>query len=155
VDGLSPSFSENVGPNELIFHPRGALVVGSAGSGTFGVALTLQTPFFYDAAPGHNLLLDVKNYQGEALDQSPFGTLDLDAQYTLGDGVSSVDANSVGSAFGNVNTGGLITQFTYTPVPEANPSTLFGLGVIGYVLSRCRRDKNLLLKRDQKEVPCR
>jgi hypothetical protein len=133
-DGLSSVFSQNVGADNTIVFQRGSLAVPGMQSGTIGYFINFQTPFFYDAAPGHNLILDVRNYQAGYV--SFAGLSFFDAENTVGDSVSSVWSLSVNGTMADaVDTIGLVTQFTYTPVPEPSAIllTICGLGVLGLV----------------------
>jgi hypothetical protein len=116
-DSLSPVFAQNVGLDDRVFY-SGVLSLNSAGGGNFDITIHGGSPFYYNPALG-NLLLDVRNYTGARI--SVFGS--LLAEYTVGDTVSKIYAYNVGaSAADGVDTGGLVTLFTVTPVPE--PSML-------------------------------
>jgi hypothetical protein len=149
-DGLSGVFSENVGANDTVVFQRGSLAVAGIQSGTIGYFINFQTPFFYDAAPGHNLLLDVKNYQG-GYNMLPLQSFSfMDAQDVSGDGVSRVYSYSVNSATAEaVDTIGLVTQFTYTPVPEPSAAALFIFGLARVLICSRVLGKKTLSKRKE------
>jgi hypothetical protein len=118
-DGLSAMFAENVGADNTVAF-SGPLRFFDTAVETFGVHIPLQTPFFYDPSRG-NLLMDVRNYV--TIPAKPFGYPLLIAEGTLNDSVSTVaafDVNSPNAPFSG--TGGLVTAFTVTPIPE--PSTV-------------------------------
>jgi len=126
VDGLSTTFANNVGGNVTSVF-SGALPMSSSFTGPaggpkqFDISITLTTLFFYDPALG-NLLLDVRNFGAGT-------TTQFDAQFSS-DSISRVFTFSpagVNSPIGQTDTGGLVTKFTTTTVPE--PSSLFLLSV--------------------------
>jgi len=115
-DGVSDTFAENVGANDTVVF-SGSLPLSSAFTGpeagpkAFDIVIALQIPFWYDPTAG-NLLLDVRNFSGEA-------TTQFDAELTEDDPVSRV------GSFGGVDSptadfsdsAGLVVQFTLTPLP--------------------------------------
>jgi len=66
IDGLSTSFADNVGADVMDIFPRGAFSYAGDPSGSGGFSsILLPTPFYYDPSQG-NLLLDFRNFGGEA-----------------------------------------------------------------------------------------
>jgi hypothetical protein len=142
-DGLSLVFANNLGVDDTIVFARGPLSLSSDFTGPqggpldFDIVITLTTPFFYNPAAG-NLLMDVRNFGG--------GTTTLfDAEITAGDSLGRVHTTL--SSPGGVNspeaghgdTAGLVTQFTYAPVPEPGAACLVLLGTGFCFVSRQRR----------------
>lgn len=127
-DLLSTTFANNIGANDTTVF-SGALALSSANTGpasgptAFDIIINLTTPFLYNPAAG-NLLLDVRNFGGGT-------TTFFDAVNTTGDSVSrqaSLDVNST-TANAALPTVGLVTQFTFAPIPE--PTTaLFGAALL-------------------------
>jgi len=144
-DGLSDTFANNIGPNDCVVF-SGSLFLSSASIGPpggpkiFDIVIMFQTPFTYDPSVG-NLLLDVRRYT------DPSATVFFDYVDSVGDSVSRVYTNQnipagVNSPSGVVHTGGLVTQFTFTPVPEPSSLALSGLMVAG-LLAVSRRTVRL------------
>jgi PEP-CTERM motif len=129
-DQLSSTFSENVGANDSIVYD-GSLTVdpsGGASPNPFNFVINLQTPFLYNPAQG-NLLLDIRINA-----PSSFPVPALDAVFTSGDGVSRVwspNDGSVSSLIGNVDTIGLVTEFSSAQAtPEPSAMVLVGIGLV-------------------------
>ncbi|MEM8866272.1 MAG: PEP-CTERM sorting domain-containing protein [Planctomycetota bacterium] len=119
---FSAAFDANVGVDELIVFD-GPLTLDRGGSNPsgpqpFSYGFALETPFIYNPQLG-NLLLDVQVPTGATVALGPgFGALeDFDASTASGDGTASV-RGSVGSTVGAAGQTGLVTQFTFQPVPE-------------------------------------
>src|SRR2546425_6256540 len=104
---------------------------------SFGILVTLTTPFFYNPAAG-NLLMDVRYYQGATPGVAPGP---FDASTSSGDTVSRVYTFGVDGVTGTADTGGLITAFVATPVPEPGSVVLlfFGVATLGIFLRRRQR----------------
>jgi hypothetical protein len=131
-DGLSLVFANNLGPDDTIVFARGPLSLSSDFTGPaggpmdFDIVITLTTPFLYNPAAG-NLLMDVRNFGGGT-------TTILDAEQVTGDSIGRVHTTL--SSPGGVNSptaghgdsGGLVTQFTYSPVPEPGSACLVAIG---------------------------
>ncbi|HEX5217770.1 MAG TPA: PEP-CTERM sorting domain-containing protein [Vicinamibacterales bacterium] len=150
VDGLSNTFSENVGADDTIVFARGSLPLSSAFTGAgpkdFDIHIIFTQAFLYNPAIG-NLLFDVRNFGGGF-------TTYFDAAYEEDDIVSRVTASDVNALFpgpdqrtdGNDSLG-LITQFdTQDPdprdiseVPEPGTCVLVGIGLAG--VARRFRDR--------------
>lgn len=95
-------------------------VVDRTGPNSMSIVIPFQKPFFYDPLKG-NLFLDLQVLV------TPLGTA------PLLDAVNATDAYSLlvtspNSLDGQQFSAGLVTQFTFTPVPE--PS--FGLWFLGF-----------------------
>jgi hypothetical protein len=135
-DALSPVFANNVGGNvQTIFN--GAISFGGAYQAgaspqPFGQSIPGSSSFIYDPSQG-NLLLDI--FAGGGMTVFPGA---LDAQFTAGDSISRVFANSETALSGTVDSLGLVTRFGYT-VPE--PST-WALAALAAVLAWLVRRKH-------------
>ena len=114
-DALSSKFAKNVGKDDKTVYD-GPLPLSSAFTGpvggpmSFDILINLTTPFFYDPATG-NLLLDVRNFGGGT-------TTFFDIQSTSGDSTSRVFSSVSGRVddpSGNLDSTGLVTQFTSSP----------------------------------------
>jgi PEP-CTERM motif len=133
-DGLSSSFLANTGADDTVVFSAGPLTISSAFTGPssgpkdFDIIITFATPFIYNPANG-NLLLDIQNLNGGG----PGIFFDATSKSITNDSVSR--EWMVFSNVPNQDSQGLITQFTFTPVPE--PSTLLALGAVG--LARMRK----------------
>ena len=124
-DALSTTFANNVGSDVTTVF-SGNLTLSSAASmmvpRPFDITITLTTPFFFNAAAGKNLLLDVKIPTCQTTNK-------FDVQSTLSDSVSRVFTDVPGggslAAATQSDTAGLVTQFilnvppTFTPTPTA------------------------------------
>jgi len=132
VDGLSTVFGENLGLDDtIVLGPRAIFLTDSVLGGA-DIIIPFTRPFFFNPGAG-NLLMEVRNFAGGSA--SPFN-----ANNVLGDTVSSViSVGSVNDAGGFLTTGGLVTVFDVTPVPEPSVVALgvTGLGMLG--LWRCSR----------------
>ncbi|HEY0457234.1 MAG TPA: hypothetical protein VGE41_12760, partial [Verrucomicrobiae bacterium] len=126
-DGLSTTFSENLGAGTTLVLPRQVLNI-TLPIGGAPLTIPLQTPFYYDGSAGHNLLLDVRNY-GALYSVGGIGGAGFDAQSTLGDAVSVVFSLDPNSTTGIADTYGLVTTFAFTPVPEPSAGTLAGCAI--------------------------
>ena len=152
ADNLSSTFSNNIGSdNTLVFN--GILLLSSSFTGPaggpkdFDIVLNLQTPFLYNPSAG-NLLLDVSKPENAFSGQS---TGSLDASSATDDSTSSViyeSFNSLDNATtatsGAKTSTGLITEFTFSSVPEPSAVVLSLFSVGGCFLfrgSRFRRNK--------------
>ena len=62
--------------------------------------------------------------------------LDLLAAFVPGDAVSAVGAYGVESLEGVTGTGGFVTRFGFTPIPEPSVVALLGIGLVALLLSR-------------------
>jgi hypothetical protein len=121
-DQLSPTFADNIGPDEtLVYGPQRYAppppTDGCPGIFDDGHAINLDVPFFYDPAKGH-LLMDLRHagidWTGAPLEQST-----LDAQTVSGDGVSRVASFLLGTNVTEVvDSTGLVTQFEFYSTPS-------------------------------------
>jgi hypothetical protein len=114
-DGLSWTFSDNVGPDDTIVF-EGSLSLSSADRGPregpkdFDIVIDLETPFAYDPFAG-NLMLDVRNF-------SAGRTTQFDAEFSTGDPTSRASSFACGAVDSDIaevlDTDGLVTQFTFS-----------------------------------------
>jgi hypothetical protein len=128
-DGLSSTFGENVGPDDAVVY-SGRLPVDGVGT-SFNFHIPLQHPFLYDANAG-SLLLDVRNFRTIAFS----GTFSLmDGANSSLDRISSAASFNVNSPTAGlfVNTSGLATRFTVTPVAEPSAVLMIALGLVAFV----------------------
>ena len=132
-DGLSASFADNIGrDNSTVF--SGTLTIGSnftAGAGgtrAFDIFVDFQNPFFYNPANG-NLLLDITNSD---MANNNIGIF-FEAADQLGDSVSrafSSERFPEANIATNVDSLGLVTQFSTATVPEPSLFVLMlGMGM--------------------------
>lgn len=151
ADGLSTTFTNNVGANDKVVY-SGPLTFSSSFTGprdgpkSFDITVTLQTPFLFNPSQG-NLLLDIhRNTLGFV---TPGQLSNLDAVNSATDGVSSVYTYNSGVASPTADfssTKEVVTQFTFTPAPVPETSTTvslglllaFGTGVVAFKRKRCR-----------------
>jgi hypothetical protein len=130
VDGLSRTFAENVGLDATVIH-TGPLSLSSAFTGNFpkdfDIVIPFTTPFFFNPAAG-NLLLDVRvNSFGPQWPENFFA----DAEFGPGNGDTRIDTILLGVDLPTAPYGDamrLITQFTFTTVPEPSSVVLGALG---------------------------
>ncbi len=139
VDGLSSTFSANIGADETTVR-SGALSISSADTGpaggpkNFDIFIPFTTSFLYDPSQG-NLLMDVLGIG------STISTF-FDAQNTTGDAISRVftfSNNPFGDIGDQARTDGLITQFHFESVeavPEPATFALMGMGALAYLKRR-------------------
>jgi len=132
--GLSSSFAANVGANDQVVF-NGSLALSSACTGpvggpkNFDIVIDLQNPFSYDPGSG-NLLLDVRRFTAgvfyeTAFDSDSTGSAMSRASTLLNDaGVYSPTASFLDSV-------GLVTRFTVTPVPEPGTAAVLAVGALG------------------------
>jgi hypothetical protein len=132
-DGLSPVFSENIGPDEATVYGPGPLYL----SGSFAIppGFMFERPFLYDPTAG-NLLLDIRNF-------GPGNASELDAFDTVGDSVSIVLGRADATSAFASSSRGLATEFWVEIVPIPEPSTaallLMGLLAVGWKLRHVHR----------------
>src|ERR1039458_5715746 len=133
--GLSSTFADNVGADDtMVFNGSWTFssAGGAAGPSVFDIVLNLTTPFFYNPANG-NLVLDVRNIGGG-------NSAYFDDSYMAGEGISRVWSRDVSASTAiSSDEIGLVTQFTFSPVPE--PSVL-GLLAVGTTALLIRRRRN-------------
>lgn len=136
VDSLSPVFAENRGADAVTVRTAGASFGGfppaPGTTAAFDAIFTFQTPFFYNPAQG-NLLVELAGSGGQA-----FFPGAMDAQFSSGDSVSWVVAQSTFASSGAPSSLGLATRFDIAAVPE--PST-WALLVLGGTLALFFRPK--------------
>jgi hypothetical protein len=131
-DGLSTTFSQNVGGDDLTVFSGPMHLVGTMD--TYGVHIPLQRSFPYNPAVG-NLLVDVRNFQTLPVSTFVFGFL---TSGKLGDSTSIALAADVNSPTALLGTAGLLTEFTVVSVPEPSSTLLLLGGMIPLGLA-CRR----------------
>jgi len=119
-DTLSATFATNIGADVTTVF-SGGLTLSSAASAAvprpFDIVIPLQTPFYFDATAGKNLLLDV------TIPTCPT-TTQFDSENPSGDSVSRVFAGSSGAASGTADSFGLVTQFTISPPVSVSPGQI-------------------------------
>lgn len=122
ADNLSPTFTENIGPDRhTVF--EGAITLSSSatalagGAKVFDIMLALADPFLFDPARG-NLLLDIRSYGTTT-------TTQMDAVNARADGLSRVVARDVRATAGAADTVGLVTRFTFQPQPVPLPPAIW------------------------------
>lgn len=133
VDRLDDFYARNIGPDEVVVHPKGPLHVGAAfvpgvTVQPFDIEIPFSTPFAYDRSRGH-LLLDIVNYGGASKGFSPEEILN---QPGLPDSVSVVQGPDM--THGSVFTQGMVAQFEYRPIPEPSLMWLLALGACGWLM---------------------
>ena len=115
---LSSCFDDNLGPDQTIVHD-GPLPLSSADIGPpggpkeFDITINLQTPFLYDPASG-NLLFEIKKYSTE-----PTETFDTDSSLHRLYNDNADDADTPCANAQGDEGPGLVTQYTFVPVPGA------------------------------------
>ncbi len=97
------------------------------GTKAFDIAIPLQTAFTYDPTKG-NLFMEVSLVDGKGNSIYRY----LDAQDTTGDNTSFLKSDGWSSLpqFQHEYTSGLVTQFTYTAVPESSTPYIAGVLVL-------------------------
>jgi hypothetical protein len=115
-DQLTATFASNVGANEATVF-SGQMSYGTQQSGpaatpplAFDIEILFQTPYTYDPAAG-NLLMDL-NRTTTSFTTNRF----IDAQNTVGDGISRVYTSTANDPTGSVDSIGLVTQFIFEPI---------------------------------------
>jgi hypothetical protein len=141
-DALSRTFAENIGADERVVYGTAPVVLPPGDRTGFDVFIKLTNPFFYNPTSG-NLLLDIRNFGGI----SDPGMWAFDAQEVVGDSVSRLWANDPNASVEDfVDSVGLVTRFTFEPIPEPSTAALLVLGGLyfGLRLRRCtnRKGKN-------------
>jgi hypothetical protein len=133
VDSLSPLFTENIGSDAtVVFGTAPVLMPGWPGS---GAVITFTRPFLYDPSSG-NLLVDFQNFGGI----SPAANIPFfDAHSAQGDSVSILASNDPEALNGLPSSVGLVTQFTFSPIPEPNTALLLAFAALAaFAHSRLR-----------------
>ena len=114
-DGLSGTFSDNIGADDSVVFSGSLHLVGNSGSG-FSMQIPMLQPFLYNPSAG-NLLMDVFNYQ--TIEDPPSGAYAMGSQCCLFDSASIVSAFNVNATQASGGgSGALVTLFSATPVPE-------------------------------------
>lgn len=139
ADGLSATFANNVGGDDMIVRNLGSLSLSSANTGgppkDFDIIIPFDNSFVYDPSQG-NLLLDVRQMSG------PTAIGFWDAENRRGDSVSRIYTSNNpadGPTADQVDSLGLVTRFDYTPVPEPASMIALGLGVAALAARRRRK----------------
>jgi hypothetical protein len=126
-DSLSPVFAENTGPDALVVYGTAPAIMPPGDRLGFDVFIALTSPFFYDPQAG-NLLLDVRNFGPVTpLADDP----GFDARNVIGDSVSRLWADNPNGSVGSLDTVGVITRFTFQPIPEPSATALMVLAGLG------------------------
>ncbi len=131
-DELSLEFGDNIGADEAVafsgsLHLSSAIAGPDNGPKDFDVVVDLETPFLYDPAHG-NLLLEVLNFEAAAT-----GPLDF---VNTADGISRVFTlmgGAVTDPTGVADSGGLVTRFTITSVPEPSSIAIAAVALVGLI----------------------
>ena len=134
---LSTTFADNIGADATVvcdapvnwFSPN---LGPPGGPKEFDFILALQTPFEYDPGEG-NLLID-QTWSGFS---NPTSYDFIDGAGPKAQLVGNSDPLATTAAY---NTGGLVTQFTFTPEPSAFAG-LLSLGIVGLIGYWWRRRK--------------
>ena len=140
VDGLSLTFANNIGADEITVF-SGPLSLSSADTGSalpamprdFDIGITFDTAFTYDPTLG-NLLLDISVFESAS-------TTAFDAAFVGGDTTSRVFTTISGAASPTADMAdvtGLVTKFVTTDVPEPGGLTLLAIGLAGLGFARRR-----------------
>lgn len=129
-DGLSVTFADNIGADEVVVFDgdldlSSAAALGPGGTRAFDIVIDLTTPFIFNAGAG-NLLMDLQR-DGSGLRVS------FDAQETMGDAISRAYGRRGSASATQVDTFALVTQFTATPVPVTCPADLNDDGLVDFV----------------------
>jgi hypothetical protein len=137
VDGLSQMLTNNLGPdNSLVRSGPLTLASHSTGPATgpkdFDIQIPFSTSFLYKPASGNLLLWVITEDIGD-------NSTAFDAVFTAGDGVSRAYNFGPGSATAQ-DTGGVVTLFDASPVPEPASLVLLGSGLLGILGLRPRRN---------------
>jgi hypothetical protein len=111
VSGLSPLFANNVGADDSVVFSSGLFHFGASRS-VFDGRIALSKPFYYNPSAG-NLLLDIRNLQGNPPPYQSIPVLD----YTTESSLSGVYATNVAASAGSGFVGGLVTEFVIAPPP--------------------------------------
>jgi len=146
---LSSVYSENVGLDDAVVFSLGPLELigdfhGSDELQFWSSTINLQEPFFFYPAHG-NLLLDIRIYEGWVREdfEDPI-TVYYDAADSEFDGVARIWSDSVNDSVAEFSdTVGLVTLFTFRPVPEPSTLLLWGLGAVAltFLLGIKRRSR--------------
>lgn len=129
-DSLSTTFASNAGASPVTVYSA-SYTFTTANTGTpkpFDMLIPFAAPFAYDPASGTNLVVDVIT-SSAVTNGTNVMRLDSDFGVPAGSGVGSVLGDAT-AATGQYFTGGLIGEFTFTPVPEPASLGLLGLGLL-------------------------
>jgi PEP-CTERM motif len=136
---LSLTFADNIGPdNTPVFHGGGTFSSpGCSGPAPcpFDVLFNFQTPFLYDRLAG-NLLLDMVIRDLHTIIKD--GALDAVSFDTFGPMAAAIGLVGSPTALGT-DTGGDVTRFRVTAVPEPATMTLLVSGLGAIAATRKRR----------------
>ena len=134
-DGLSPNFLDNIGSDQMVVY-SGPLRFFETEQEIYDIHIPIA-PFRYDPSAG-NLLIDVFNYETIASRQSL-----IDVAFSPGDSVSLLSSGPLGanSPIGGQTTAGLMTRFTYTPVPEPSTWALLAIGLVSFGVAASKRKR--------------
>jgi hypothetical protein len=128
---LNSTFAENVGSDDTtVFSGSWSFssAGGSAGPSVFDIVLNLTTPFFYNPANG-NLVLDIKNFGGG-------DSVYFDDAYNDGGVTRAYSGDVFDPSAENSDNEGLVTQFTFSPVPEPASLLLITIGSVAFAIRR-------------------
>jgi hypothetical protein len=128
---LNSTFADNIGIDDTtVFSGSWSFSSASAGPSVFDIVLNLTTPFFYNPVNG-NLVLDIKNFGGG-------DSVYFDDAYNDGGVTRAYSGDVSDPSAEDSDNEGLVTQFTFSPVPEPTSVLLITIGSLVFVAWRKR-----------------
>ena len=129
------NFDDNVGSDQVVVY-AGSLRFYETEIEKYDLHIPI-TPFRYDPSLG-NLLVDIFNYAPISSRRDPDWTVDQADR--LFDSVSSLAGRATDTS-GFAGTAGMMTRFTYTPVPEPGTLTILVIALLGLGLRAFKRNR--------------